>query len=70
PQILLPYRYCDRTPEATLASTIADDSRAAMSYGITQLLRGARVSSIVFTKTGVMERLTAISTESFRLFKG
>ncbi len=27
-------------------------------------------TTIVFTKTGVMERLTAISTESFCAFKG
>lgn len=58
------------TPEATLSTTIADDSGAAMSYGITKLLRGGRVSTIVFTKTGVMERLTAISPESFYAFKG
>jgi molecular chaperone DnaJ len=58
------------TPEATLATTIADDSGAAMSYGITKLLRGGRVSTIVFTKTGVMERLTTISSASFCLFKG
>nr|WP_181184524.1 GSU2403 family nucleotidyltransferase fold protein [Cupriavidus pinatubonensis] len=58
------------TPEATLSTTIADDSGAAMSYGITKLLRGGQVSTIVFTKTGVMERLTAISPESFCSFKG
>ncbi|MBF6992332.1 GSU2403 family nucleotidyltransferase fold protein [Cupriavidus sp. IK-TO18] len=58
------------TAEATLSTTIADDSGAAMSYGITKLLRGGRVSTIVFTKTGVMERLTAISPESFCSFKG
>ncbi|WP_018310856.1 DnaJ C-terminal domain-containing protein [Cupriavidus sp. UYPR2.512] len=32
------------TPETTLATTIADDSGAAMSYGITKLLCGGRVS--------------------------
>ncbi|MNT33162.1 hypothetical protein D3C72_1690740 [compost metagenome] len=58
------------TAEATLSTTIADDSGAAMSYGITKLLRGGRVSTIVFTNTGVMERLTAISPESFYAFKG
>ncbi|KDP85627.1 hypothetical protein CF70_013095 [Cupriavidus sp. SK-3] len=58
------------TPEATLSTTIADDSGAAMSYGMTKLLRGGRVSTIVFTKTGVMERLTAISPESYYAFKG
>ncbi|KWR85767.1 hypothetical protein RM96_27475 [Cupriavidus sp. IDO] len=58
------------TPQATLSTTIADDSGAAMSYGITKLLRRGRVSTIVFTKTGVMERLTAIAPESFCAFKG
>ncbi|QBY56437.1 GSU2403 family nucleotidyltransferase fold protein [Cupriavidus oxalaticus] len=58
------------TSEATLSTTIADDSGAAMSYGIAKLLRGGRVSTIVFTNTGVMERLTAISPESFYAFKG
>lgn len=41
-----------------------------MSYGMTKLLRGGRVSPIVVTKTGIMERLTAISPESFCEFKG
>ncbi|MBP0633391.1 hypothetical protein [Cupriavidus sp. AcVe19-1a] len=58
------------TPEATLSTTIADDSGATISYGIAKLLRGGRVSTIVITKTGVMERLTMISSESFCLFKG
>ncbi|MFC4518466.1 GSU2403 family nucleotidyltransferase fold protein [Cupriavidus pinatubonensis] len=58
------------TPEATLSTTIADDSGAAMSYGTAKLLRGGRVSTIVFTKAGAMERLTAISPDSFCAFKG
>lgn len=58
------------TSEATLSTTIADDSGAAMSYGIAKLLRADRASTIIFTKTGVMERLTAISPKSFCAFKG
>ncbi|SPS02751.1 hypothetical protein CBM2634_U280008 [Cupriavidus taiwanensis] len=53
------------TPDATLTTTIADDSGAAISYGIAKLLRGGRVSTIILTKSGVIERLTTISSESF-----
>jgi len=52
-----------------LSTLMADDSGAAIEYGISRLLRGGRLSAVVLAKSGEMERLTAISPEAFCAFK-